>query len=57
MHGPYPTKELRRLMDDGPSPGEDFYRVKVTGSGETHWFNVTPDELDAITRILERRDA
>ena len=48
----YATSQIRSLMERGPSPGEDFYRLKVTGMGETNWVNVTHDELLIIAHIL-----
>lgn len=49
----YAVDMLRHLREQGPAPGEDFFRMKATGNGETMWFNVTPTELDAITAVLD----
>lgn len=51
LRDPMATR-LRELLEAGPFPGEDFYRLKVTGNGETHWMNVSPDQLAAIARVL-----
>lgn len=49
----YASELLRELLERGPHEGEDFYRVKATGAGETKWFNVAPEQLEAIAGILD----
>jgi hypothetical protein len=49
---PYISKMLREQLKRGPAPAEDFFRMKVTGSGETTWFNITPEQLAAIIEAL-----
>ena len=48
----YAAREIRRILDLGPYPGEDFYRLKVSGNGATPHVNVTPEQLEAIAAIL-----
>jgi hypothetical protein len=48
----YAARELQRQLDRGPYPGEDFFRLKVTGDGGTPHVNVTPDQLAAIVAVL-----
>ena len=52
----YATSELRRLLDKGPALGEDFFRVKVSGSYATNWLNVTEEQLELITVALEQSE-
>lgn len=49
----YASELIRELLARGPSPGEDFFRMKATGQGETKWFNVSPERLEAIAAILD----
>lgn len=49
----YAATEVRNLTKRGPYPGEDFYRMKLTGNGETRWVNVTPEQVDAIAALLD----
>jgi hypothetical protein len=49
----YASRMLRELRDAGTQPDEDFFRMKVTGNGETKWFNVTPAQMDALIRVFE----
>lgn len=54
MTDTYATSMIDRL---GPPPvDEGFYRVKITGTGETNWFNISPAELAQIRAILAARD-
>lgn len=48
----YRARELRRVLERGPFPGEDFFRLKVTGNRESRWINVTAEQLDAIADIV-----
>jgi hypothetical protein len=48
--------DLEHLLNRGPQPGEDFYRMKVTGNGETRWFNVSGEKMEAIAAILAEED-
>lgn len=50
----YAAKLIREQIARGTQPGEGFYRVKVTGQGETVWFNVSEYALDGFARALER---
>lgn len=52
-HETYASRMLREIRDAGTQPDEDFFRMKVTGNGETKWFNVTPAQLDALIPIFE----
>lgn len=52
-HETYASRMLRELRDAGTQPDEDFYRMKVTGNGESKWFNITPAQLDALIPIFE----
>lgn len=48
----YAVAMLRELLLAGPYEGEDFFRVKATGNGETKWFNVSPEKLAKIADVL-----
>lgn len=50
----YAAKEMRRQLERGPALGEEFFRLKVTGHGETRWVNIIPEELSAIAEVLDR---
>lgn len=52
----YPASEIRALLARGSVEGEDFYRLKVTGNGETKWVNVSPEQLATIAAILDEDD-
>jgi hypothetical protein len=40
----------------GPPPADEgFYRVKITGNGETNWLNISPAELAAFRAVLAER--
>ena len=49
---PYAASEVVRQLDRGPYPGEDFYRLRVSGNGETKAVNITPAQLVAIAHVL-----
>lgn len=49
----YESRELRRLRDAGTQTDEDFFRMKLTGNGETRWLNITPAQMDALIRVFE----
>lgn len=50
----YVTDMIDRL---GPPPADEgFYRVKITGNGETNWFNVSPAELAEVRAIFAAED-
>ena len=44
----YLASALRSQRERGTQHDEDWYRLKVTGMGETVWINVSPETLDAI---------
>lgn len=44
---------LRELLERGPYPGEDFFRMQVTGNGSTYWTNVSPAELARVVLVVE----
>jgi hypothetical protein len=50
----YAATEIRGLLERGPYPGEDFFRLKVTGNGETRWLNVSAEQLGAFAAQIER---
>jgi hypothetical protein len=52
----YASELLREQLARGPQPDEGFFRMKATGAGETHWFNVTPDKLSAIADLLDEEE-
>jgi len=53
MTDTYATSMIDKL---GPPPADEgFYRVKITGSGETKWFNISPVELAQIRAIFAAR--
>ena len=43
---------IGHVIDAGPAPGEDFYRLKITGDGSTPYLNVSPAQLAAIREVL-----
>lgn len=49
----YATAQVRALLNRGPHADEDFFRVKITGDGETRWFNVSSEMLEQFAQILE----
>lgn len=51
-HDDYAASEVRSLLKRGPHSGEDFFRMKLTGDGETRWVNVTPAQLQKIHDAL-----
>jgi hypothetical protein len=55
MSDDYARREIERQLERGPQPDEGFYRLKVTGVGETRWINVTPDRLARIAAVLSER--
>jgi hypothetical protein len=50
----YAASEMQRQLDRGPYAGEDFFRIKASGNGETHHVNVTPAQLAEIVEVLNR---
>jgi hypothetical protein len=52
----YARTMLREQLDRGPDPGEDFFRLKVTGKSETKWLNVSPAELANIIDAIDFSD-
>jgi hypothetical protein len=55
MFDTYLTDRLRDQLERGTQPDEGFFRIKVTGNGETHWMNISPEQLAAIIKALEPR--
>lgn len=53
----YAAKQVRHIVAAGPAPGESFFRLKVTGNGESTWVNVSREELEAIAAVLEIKEA
>jgi triacylglycerol esterase/lipase EstA (alpha/beta hydrolase family) len=49
----YAAFEMLEQLKRGPYPGEDFYRLRVTGDGSTKTVNVTADQLERIAAILD----
>ena len=49
----YAADQIRRVLSHGPVPGEDFYRLKVSGYTNTQWVNITPAELEEIADLLD----
>jgi hypothetical protein len=52
-HETYQSRELRRVRDAGTQSDEGFFRMKLTGNGETRWINITPAQMDALIRVFE----
>jgi hypothetical protein len=48
----YAQQELTVQLERGPYPGEDFYRLKVTGNGESKHVNISSAQLAAIIAVL-----
>lgn len=48
----YRMIEMRNQLKRGPYPGEDFFRLQVTGKGETRVINISGDQLQKIALIL-----
>jgi hypothetical protein len=53
MSDTYATSMIDEL--GSPPASEGFYRVKITGNGETNWLNISPAELAAFRAILAQR--
>lgn len=49
----YASDQLQILLNNGPNPGERFYRLKVTGNGETNWVNITTAQLIDLINLLQ----
>lgn len=49
----YAADQLRQILIAGPSEGEDFFRLQVSGNGSSNHVNITPDQLKLIARILD----
>ncbi len=49
----YAASEIQRQFERGPYPGEDFFRLKVTGKGESRWVDVAPEQLADIVALLD----
>lgn len=49
----YAASEVRALLKRGTQPDEDFFRMKITGNGETMWVNITPAQLEVIGIIVD----
>ena len=39
----YAADQLRQILIAGPSEGEDFFRLQVSGNGSSNHVNITPD--------------
>lgn len=54
----YYVSQMKRLKPDPDIPGSDFQvTVKFHSEfGETNWMNLTPEQVLAITHILESND-
>lgn len=53
----YAAEEVWRQIARGPHPDEDFYRLHVSGNGETKTLNVSREKLVQIAAILDRGTA
>jgi hypothetical protein len=53
MTGELAVAELRRALEGGTAPGEDFYMIRVSGADYSLWCNVTPEQLAAMLAALE----
>lgn len=53
----YAAAEIRRLTDRGPRPEEGFYRLQMSGHGQTNHVNVTPEQAERIAEILDDPDS
>jgi hypothetical protein len=51
----YATGMITDLLERGPIPGTGFFHMQAIGNGKTHWFNVTPEKLAMVARILEEQ--
>ena len=51
--GGYTRTELREQLARGPFEGEDFFRLQVSGNGQTKHLNISPAELAAIVEAVE----
>jgi hypothetical protein len=50
----YAASEIQRQLERGPYEGEDFFRLKVSGDGQTKTVNITPAQLAEIVEVLNR---
>lgn len=53
----YAASEIERQLERGPYPGEDFYRLQVSGNGQTKHVNITTAQLTKIAAILREEEA
>lgn len=49
----YASREITRVISDGPAPDEDFYRLRVSGESQSHHVNVTARVLDGLATLIE----
>jgi hypothetical protein len=61
--GSYRQGQIDKVLVGVPSPYGKFYRLKVTGSAadgeisaESHWVNISPQELRRIRSLLSKGD-
>lgn len=52
----YRHDEVKRVLDNGPNQGEDFYRLQIRGQNQTRWLNISHEEADMIAALLDERD-
>lgn len=52
----YRAREFARVIEAGPHPDENFYRLQVYGVASTKHLNITREELDAIAKLLDTED-
>lgn len=48
----YRRAEFQSVLDAGPHPDEDWFRLQVSGTEKTKHLNITPAELEAIRDVL-----
>jgi hypothetical protein len=48
----YQRDQVQDVLRGGPAPGDDFFRMKVSGLEQSNWFNLTREQLEQIQRIV-----
>ena len=52
----YHSKEVQDVLDAGPFPGDDFFRLQVRGNTISKHINVTPQHMRLIAQVVRADD-
>jgi hypothetical protein len=50
----YEAQEMVKQLKRGPYSGEDFFRLQVSGNGQTRHINITPEQLRSLAMLLDQ---